>query len=137
MQQFFVYNGKQIWTEDYPRRVMDGECYKAGIHFSAVVGSMGNTGVKTHIGSAHICEFDDGTMKLDGLHAGCGAGTASRGGCSGTRPSHYVTMTGIADINCKNKGCQKYNGVNLDKLNETPWVEVRTFYGVVPHNHHV
>ena len=139
MQEFFIYNGKQKWSEDIPRRVLHecGGYAKDPIRFLALVGSMGNTGIKTHLGSAYLYEYDDHTMKLDSVRTGCSAGTASRGGCSGSRPAHYFETSGIVETTCKTAHCKKANGFDLDKAIKTAWIEIRTFYSLTPHNHHV
>jgi hypothetical protein len=139
MQEFFEYNGKRKWTEDFPKRVLHecGGYAKAPIRFLALVGQMGSTGMKTHLGSAYVHEYDDGTMKLDSVRTGCAAGTASRGGCSESRPAHHFETTGIVETTCKNSHCKKANGMNLDNENKTAWIELRTFYGIAPHYYHV
>lgn len=134
-QEFFIYNDRPKWSPDIPRRVMDGK----SVWFRAVVGYAGRTGVKTHIGSVDVVEFDDGHLHFWGARTRCSVGTHTRGGgaVSGPRDIHDFTVFGKPEITCQTKHCQNAAGVDLDALNRTAWIEIRTWYGLPPHFHHI
>lgn len=141
-QHWFIYNGKAKWTRDEPEEIRDTNGrFTTDISFRAVIGQAGMTGAKTHIGTATVIGFDDGQLHLWSVHASCAAGTASRGGCSGSRDVYGLSLSGTHRLTCGHKMCKNWdddgNGVNLDDYNKTAWVQVRTFYGMTPHYHHV
>ena len=99
--------------------------------FLAVIAQAGRTGMKSHIGSVKLSEFQDGSLRIDYLNTGCAVGTHTRGGCSGSRDLHYFEVSGKHKLTCQTKHCQNWGVVDLDKENANNWIQLKSYFGVM------
>jgi hypothetical protein len=100
------------------------------VNYLTGVFGVGREGTHTHIGHFSLGIFTDGIIHVCGGDSRC-CDRINRG-----NRSYLQQTSGKVMISCKK--CNKnQEEMDLDFRNRQAWVVVRTYYGLVPHNHHV